>query len=52
MPRVLGATLKSMNLLPYRARGLAEKATGASTAYTQPDPVAREAYHQRLKGQA
>jgi len=52
VPRRMGVTLKAMNLLPYRARSLAEKATGASTAYTQADPVAREAYHQRLRGQA
>jgi NAD(P)-dependent dehydrogenase (short-subunit alcohol dehydrogenase family) len=51
VPRVLGATLKTMSMLPYRARGLAEKATGAATAYTQADPVAREAYNKRLRGQ-
>lgn len=52
VPRRMGVTLKAMNLLPYRARGLAEKATGASTAYTQADPVAREAYNERLRGQS
>ncbi|SDJ70444.1 Short-chain dehydrogenase [Nocardioides sp. YR527] len=52
VPRSLGVTLTAMSLLPYRLRGLAEKATGASTAYTQADPVAREAYHQRLRRQA
>lgn len=52
VPRSLSATLKTMSLLPYRLRGLAEKATGASSAYTQADPVAREVYHQRLRRQA
>jgi NAD(P)-dependent dehydrogenase (short-subunit alcohol dehydrogenase family) len=52
VPRSLGVTLKAMGLLPRRARIVAERATGASTAYTQPDPVAREAYHQRLRDQA
>ncbi|MER6973732.1 SDR family oxidoreductase [Nocardioides sp. NPDC000445] len=52
VPRSLAATLTTMSLLPYRLRGLAEKATGASTAYTQADPVAREAYHRRLRRQA
>jgi NAD(P)-dependent dehydrogenase (short-subunit alcohol dehydrogenase family) len=52
VPRQMGVTLKAMTLLPRRARGVAERATGASTAYTQADPTAREAYHHRLRGQA
>lgn len=52
VPKTLGVTLKGASLLPYRARGLAEKATGASSAFTKPDAAAREAYHQRLRRQA
>ena len=52
VPRRLGATLTAMALLPYRARLIAERLTGASTAYTQPDAGAREIYHERLRKQA
>lgn len=51
VPRRLGATLTVMSMLPHRARVVADRLTGASTAYTQADPAAREAYHKRLRGQ-
>lgn len=51
VPRRLGATLTTASLLPYRLQTRVERATGAATAYTQPDPQAREAYHQRLRSQ-
>jgi len=51
VPRRLGATLTASSLLPYRLQAKVERATGAATAYTQPDPQAREAYHQRLRSQ-
>jgi NAD(P)-dependent dehydrogenase (short-subunit alcohol dehydrogenase family) len=52
VPRRLGWTLKVMSALPYRARRVAERVTGADTAYTQPDPAAREVYHRRLREQS
>jgi hypothetical protein len=52
VPRRLAATLSIMSLLPYGACLLAERLSGASTAYTQPDAAARAAYHQRLRKQA
>ncbi|MPY85556.1 MAG: SDR family NAD(P)-dependent oxidoreductase [Actinophytocola sp.] len=50
VPRRLGSTLKVMSVLPYRARRVAERVTGADSAYTAPDSKAREAYHRRLTG--
>lgn len=52
VPQSLGAMLKTMSVLPDRARQLADRLTGANTAYTQADPTAREAYNKRLRGQA
>ncbi|MFE5501309.1 SDR family oxidoreductase [Amycolatopsis japonica] len=52
VPRRMGVSLKVMAMLPYRARRVADRLTGADTAYTKPDPAAREAYHRRLRGQA
>ncbi|WP_433757458.1 SDR family oxidoreductase [Nocardia sp. CA-135398] len=50
VPRRLAAIIRSAQLLPYRAQlGVAEF-TGATTAYTQPDPAVREIYHRRLRG--
>ncbi|MFI9506055.1 SDR family oxidoreductase [Nocardia sp. NPDC052566] len=51
VPRRLAAIIKSAQLLPYRAQLVVAKFTGATTAYTQPDPEVREIYHRRLRGE-
>lgn len=52
VPRKLGATLTTASLLPHHLQTRVERATGAATAYTQPDLRAREVYHERLRRQA
>jgi NAD(P)-dependent dehydrogenase (short-subunit alcohol dehydrogenase family) len=51
VPRRLAAIIKSAQLLPYRAQLVVARFTGATTAYAQPDPAAREIYHRRLRGE-
>ncbi len=51
VPKRLGATLTTTSLLPRRARIAAERLTGAGKAFTEPDPRAREFYHERLRRQ-
>ncbi|MEV6136020.1 SDR family oxidoreductase [Nocardia sp. NPDC051990] len=51
VPRRLAAIIKSAQLLPYRAQPRVAKFTGATTAFTQPDPAVREIYHRRLRGE-
>lgn len=51
VPRRLAAIIRSAQLLPYRAQLSVAELTGATTAFTQPDPAAREIYHRRLRGE-
>ncbi len=51
VPRRLAAIIKSAQLLPYRAQLAVAAFTGATTAFTQPDPTVREIYHRRLREQ-
>ena len=51
VPKRLGATLTTTSLLPRRVRIAAERLTGAGKAFTEPDPRAREIYHERLRRQ-
>ncbi|MFF0531204.1 SDR family oxidoreductase [Nocardia amikacinitolerans] len=51
VPRRLAAIIKSTQLLPYRVQLAVAKFTGATTAYTEPDPAIREIYHRRLRGE-
>lgn len=50
-PRRLAAVIKSAQLLPYRAQLAIAEFTGATKAFTQPDPAVREIYHRRLRGE-
>lgn len=51
VPRRLAAIIRSAQLLPYRAQLRIAEFTGATTAYTKPDPAVREIYHRRLRGE-
>ncbi|WP_327095249.1 SDR family oxidoreductase [Nocardia vinacea] len=51
VPRRLAAIIKSAQLLPYRAQLVIAEFTGATKAFTQPDPAVREIYHRRLRGE-
>lgn len=51
VPRRLALTIGAVSLLPHRARMAIEEALGATTAFTQADPHARERYHERLRSQ-
>ncbi|MGY4098525.1 SDR family oxidoreductase [Nocardia sp. R16R-3T] len=51
VPRRLAAIIRSAQLLPYRAQLRVAEFTGATTAFTQPDPSVREIYHRRLRNQ-
>lgn len=51
VPRRLAAVIKSAQLLPYRAQLAIAEFTGATKAFTQPDPAVREIYHRRLRGE-
>ncbi|MET8775901.1 SDR family oxidoreductase [Nocardia sp. NPDC050713] len=51
VPRRLAAVIKSTQLMPYRVQLAVAKLTGATTAYTEPDPAIREIYHRRLRGE-
>jgi NAD(P)-dependent dehydrogenase (short-subunit alcohol dehydrogenase family) len=50
VPRSLSLALRALSLLPAPARGWAERRMGLERAFTQPDPVARGAYHRRVVG--
>lgn len=51
VPKRLAVTIRTVAMLPYRARLAVERVTGATTAFTQADATARERYHQRLRSQ-
>lgn len=51
IPKRLAVTIRTVALLPFRARLAVERVTGATTAFTQADPAARERYHHRLRSQ-
>jgi short-subunit dehydrogenase len=51
VPKRLGVTIKAASLLPYRMRMAVERATGATTAFTDADPALRERYERRLRAQ-
>lgn len=48
VPRTLAAIIKTSLMLPYRAQRVVAEFTGATTAFTKPDPAARAIYHRRL----
>ncbi|ORA22608.1 SDR family oxidoreductase [Mycobacterium aquaticum] len=49
VPRVFGGTLRTMSVLPVRARHWLEHATHADTAFTDVDAGVRRRYHDRLR---
>ncbi len=52
VPKRLAVTIKAVSLLPVSAQLAIEQAMGATTAFTDADPVLREAYHRRLRATA
>ncbi|MGB5795284.1 MAG: SDR family oxidoreductase [Mycolicibacter algericus] len=50
VPKVLGAMLKTMSVLPTRARHRIEHAAHFDTVFTKVDAQVREAYHRRVNG--
>lgn len=48
VPRRLGVVLKTIGLLPDRARHRLAHATHLDTAFTNVDPQVRESYHRRI----
>lgn len=50
VPTSLTATITFMSLLPERARYAFARATKLDRAFSDPDPVQRDAYHRRIAG--
>lgn len=48
VPRALSPVIRASSLLPYRLRRLTSDLSGMTTAFTRPDPQARETYHRRI----
>ncbi|BCK57320.1 SDR family oxidoreductase [Nocardia wallacei] len=48
VPRTLTPVIRASSLLPHRLRRLTSDLSGMTTAFTHPDPQARETYHRRI----
>ena len=51
VPRALGGMIKTMTLIPERARYAISHAAGFDTVFVNVDAAARDAYHRRIDGQ-